>query len=296
MSKATEVFENVSARLIRSIDEGLESGTWRAPWRINGSAGLAHNPISGTAYQGFNQMILLYSAIDRGFSTNGWATYKQLAEHGGQVRKGEKGTSLVRWVEPSGKRDRAAGSDRKPHLVPVAFTVFNLDQQDGYVAPERPPAPEPIAHAERFFRRIGARVFNTNADSAHFIPSTDIIELPFIDHFVDAESYYAVLGHEHTHWSGGKGRFEREGVVGDRSDVKVVAFEELIAEIGAALLNGHLGIESAELDDQHRAYLRHWKAAVTVDPKALYRAAGAAQKACNFLLERGAEVETEVAA
>jgi antirestriction protein ArdC len=56
-----------------------------------------------------------------------------------------------------------------------------------------------------------------------------------IDFFRDAETYYATLAHETTHWTRHKSRLNRDfgrKRVGDEG----YAMEELVAELGAAFL------------------------------------------------------------
>ena len=43
-------------------------------------------------YRGGNSVYLSVTQTAKGYSDNRWATYKQISEMGGQVRKGEKAT------------------------------------------------------------------------------------------------------------------------------------------------------------------------------------------------------------
>ncbi len=75
-----------------------ESGVkpWVCPWVRNGAAaGLPANFSTGTAYSGINIMLLWCSAAKQGFQDERWLTYKQAQELGGQVRKGEHGTTAI---------------------------------------------------------------------------------------------------------------------------------------------------------------------------------------------------------
>ena len=55
-------------------------------------------------------------------------------------------------------------------------------------------------HAESWFRSIGADVRN-GGNSAHYAVSSDHIQMPAFNAFVDNVSYYSTLAHEHTHWT-----------------------------------------------------------------------------------------------
>src|SRR5210317_505975 len=82
------VYEQVTARIM----ELLESGTvpWKKPWR---SSEGARNLISKKPYRGINQFLLNCSP----YSSPYWMTYRQAADKGGQVIKGEKSTPVVFW-------------------------------------------------------------------------------------------------------------------------------------------------------------------------------------------------------
>src|SRR4051794_10905470 len=67
------------------------------------------------------------------------------------------------------------------------------------------------------------------------------------------ENLYATWGHEHIHWTGHKDRLNRELV--SRFKEAAYAFEELVAEFGAAMACAHLGV-TGEL--RHASYVEHW--------------------------------------
>jgi hypothetical protein len=57
-----------------------------------------------------------------------------------------------------------------------------------------------IARAECFFGATGATLAH-GGNRASYRPSTDSIVLPLFEAFRDAESYYATLAHETTHYA-----------------------------------------------------------------------------------------------
>ena len=59
--------------------------------------------------------------------------------------------------------------------------------------------------------------------------------------------------------------------------------EELVAEMTAAFLCAHCGIDNSTIDQQ-AAYLAGWLKALKDDPKMVIQAASQAQKAANMIL------------
>jgi len=98
-----------------------------------------------------------------------------------------------------------------------------------------------------------------------------------------AEEYYSTLFHELTHSTGHSTRVGREGIediaaFGSESYSK----EELIAEMGAAMLCGVTGISPATIPNS-AAYLQGWINRLRGDSKLLVSAASQAQKAADYI-------------
>lgn len=101
--------------------------------------------------------------------------------------------------------------------------------------------------------------------------------------FDSQEEYYSTLFHELTHATGHAKRLEREGFdtpqqFGSESYSK----EELIAEMGSAMLCGVAGIEQKTLANS-AAYLKSWIARLKADSRLVISAASAAQKAADYI-------------
>lgn len=300
MSKSAEVYAKVTEHIVRQIEEGLVSGTWRAPWHSTGDnvTGIPVNAKTGQPYSGGNIVALWIEQLARNLPGDTWATYKQWTELGAQVRKGEHGTPLIRWVVPKNKRDEASTEkdDKGRKLVPVGFTVFHSSQVDGWEPPAVTEATkiERIERAEAFFAAIGADVRH-GGNRAYYASVQDYIQLPPPDSFEDAAYYYSTSAHEHVHWTGHASRLDRKLDANRFGDEKY-AVEELVAELGSAFVCASLGIHSEPRED-HVQYLRHWLTVLKADPKALYFAAGLASKASDHLVSLAEATERqEVAA
>ena len=117
--------------------------------------------------------------------------------------------------------------------------------------------------------------------------------MPNREQFKDASGYYGTLFHELAHWSGHPTRLDRK--FGTRFGSDQYAFEELIAELSAAMLAGIMGVDMTPRDD-HAKYLNGWIKCLQDDPKAIQKAASQAEKAAQFVLHSPDEQEQTKAA
>ncbi|MBC9032686.1 DUF1738 domain-containing protein [Sphingomonas sp. JC676] len=277
-----KLFQSVTDEIIAAIEAG--AGDYTMPWHV-GAAGLPVNAASGRAYSGTNTLLLWAAAPICGYSSSRWATYRQWAELGAQVRKGEKATTVLFWKTLAGDADQAldeAGDARQLRFVARAFRVFNAAQVDG-IDDEAPLALNEgnrIERAERFFNQLPAMIWY-GSESAFFDQRADMISMPDFTKFRSAEAFYSVLSHELVHWSGARHRLGRnlKGLFGSEA----YAMEELIAEMGAAFLCARLGL-SIEPRRDHAPYIDSWLKVLQGDPRAIITAASRAQISVNFLV------------
>jgi antirestriction protein ArdC len=217
-----------------------------------------------------------------GYGDSRWVTLRQANELGARVRKGSHGTPIV-FFKMKEVAD-AVDADEPKRVIPMlrSYTVFNAAQLE--FLPERfelrpsPPAWQPIGEAEQLIYDTGA-VIRHGGNRAFYRPSDDIIQLPPPAWFPDTSDYYAVALHELTHWTGHPRRLDR--VLGRRHGIEAYAYEELVAEMGAAFLCAHCGLP-ARLE--HASYIDSWLDALRRDKRLIFTAAGAAQKAADFVL------------
>jgi antirestriction protein ArdC len=105
--------------------------------------------------------------------------------------------------------------------------------------------------------------------------------MPPFETFRDAESYYATLAHECTHWTRHEKRLNRE-FGRKRWGDEGYAAEELVAELGSAFLCADLGLAPEPRPD-HAAYIENWLKVLKNDKRAIFTAAGHAERAAAFL-------------
>ena len=273
---------SIYKQITNSIIKQLEAGTapWVKPWATIPGEGTPKNLHTGKSYHGVNVLQLWAAGQINNYEHNLWCTYKQAQERGGQVRKGEKGTTVVFW-KPMEKIDPDTGKPKKT-LLARGYTVFNIAQIDGIeaVVPKRPEHEwNPLVEAESLVHKhsIDLRI---GGDRAFFNVHEDYIGMPDRNRFDDAENYYSTLLHEITHWSGHKTRLDRpfNGFFGSPD----YAREELVAELGSAFLCARLGI-NGEL--QHPEYIASWISVLKGDSTAIVRASKLAEIAADYIME-----------
>jgi antirestriction protein ArdC len=282
------VFEAVTKKIVAMIE--TTPGGYKAPWHAPaGRSILPSNAATCAEYQGVNVLSLWAETQLRGYTSPVWASFRQWQRLGAKVRFRERGTLVVFYkrieTQPADRTDH----DRLPELrfVARASHVFNVAQVDGYtpIEPERLSLFQRIAEVEAFVEAVEATVRHGFA-FARYRRDTDAIEMPdrawFIQDAVGTaeENYYATLLHELTHWVGAPHRLNRE--FGSRFGDAAYAFEELVAELGAAFLCAAFGI-STEPRPDHAAYVSIWLDVLKRDPKALFSAAKKAQEAFEHL-------------
>jgi len=288
----------ITARLIDMIQTGSHD-QWAMPWHTHDLGDLlnARNTTTGKPYAGSNTFSLALDALDRGFPTGEWSTYRQWSEFGAQVRKGERSAQIIKWVTTKNNdADQPATSSsdgqhqEARRLVPRVYAVFNAHQVDGYDAQPVTPTSTP---ADEWFTAINADV-HYGSDRACYNPRADRIYVPAIDQYDDPAAFTATTLHEHIHWTGHVSRLNRPEL-GKPFDSPDYATEELVAELGSAIGCARLGV-SAQPRPDHGAYLAHWLKALDADPKILFRTAAAAQRAFDHLDSLANPATEEVAA
>ena len=289
-----DVHQEITNQIIAAMQGAQE---FQLPW-INAQGGSHARPVniaSGKPYNGVNILSLWIAAQANALPSHVWGTYRQWQAQGCQVRKGEKSPLVVFYKtveteQAEGDTDERGSEQR---MFARASRVFNAAQVEGFEAiseaiPETPRF-DPIEQAEAFARATGA-VIEEGGDKACFMPGADIIRMPDRCRFTGtdtisaAESFYATLFHELTHWSGAKTRLDRD--LSGRFGSEAYAMEELVAELGAAFLCSDLYITPEPRAD-HAHYLTNWLAVLKQDSRAIFTAASKASQAANWLQERG---------
>jgi len=287
-AERANLYVEITTRIIAELEAGRLP--WVQPW---GTAGVSapltmpKNASTGRAYSGVNVLILWGAVVARGFSCQSWLTFRQALSLGGNVLKGERGTTVVyadRFIPDDEKRRaRETGDDAQAIPFLKRFTVFSTDQCENLpedLATAPPPVPEGLIlpEVEALIHASGADV-RLGGNKAFYAPGPDYIQVPRPEVYFEPLNWHRTALHELSHWSGAPHRLGRDLSGGFGS--KLYAKEELVAEISAAFVCATLGITPTV---RHSDYIASWLEVLREDNRAIVRAASAASKATDYLL------------
>ncbi len=283
-----DIYERITAAIVAELEKGVRP--WMKPWSAEHAAGRITRPLrhNGTPYNGINVVMLWSAAAAQGFAAPIWMTFRQAQELGAHVRKGEKGNLVVFASKITRtETDEGTGAEQERDIPFLkGYTVFNVEQIEGLPAhfhamaePQLDPV-QRIAQADGFFAATGADIRH-GGDRAFYSVTDDRVQMPPFEVFRDAESYYATLAHECTHWTRHPSRLARE-FGRKRWGDEGYAMEELVAELGSAFLCADLGL-ALEPRPDHAAYIESWLKVLKNDKRAVISAASYAQRAVDHL-------------
>lgn len=288
---------DVKSEVARTLIDAMERGDtpWQKPW--SAQALRPTNPTSGNGYRGINRLLLALSGRD----DPRWMTYQQAQAKGWQVRRGEKGTAIVKLVELTPREAAAESSTGGAEGGPAEksqrrafalkrYTVFNAQQIDGVPKLEAAAALEfnPIERAEAVMAALQEQtglVVAHGGAQACYLPALDEVRLPQKKSFHSVYDYYATAMHEGAHSTLHQKRLDRKNALGKKWGDEAYAVEELRAEICSAILASETGvpINQAHIDN-HAAYLKSWLRVVAADPMAIFSAAKDAEAMAGYML------------
>lgn len=286
------VYEIVTNKIIEKLQHG--EIPWHKPWDANGDT---INYVTRKPYSRLNTLLLT--------RTGEYLTFKQIQALGGKIKKGAKSEVVVfysKYEKETNNDGTIADDTDRPRFVLRYYYVFHLSDTTGI--PSK--IDENAAKHDNFnilrcdeavadyMTRSGVSLNENEANRSCFKLSDDTVYIPTMGQFHSSESYYATLFHELTHSTGVERRLNRNmsGKFGSASYAK----EELVAEMGAAMLCSHFGIDTQATLDNSAAYIQNWIQALTNDPRLVVTAAGRAEKAVKLILNITDEQNTLPAA
>ena len=256
------LYQEITDKIIAELEAGRVP--WVQPWgtvQAKASLTMPRNATTQREYSGINVLILWSAVIEHGFSGQNWLTFRQALGLGANVRKGERGTTVVyadRFV-PDEERQRAERDGDEPSAIPFLkrFTVFNTDQCEN-LPPELTSAPPPVPeglilpHAEALIRATGID-FRIGGDRAYYDVLNDFVRVPPPQAYFEPINWHRTAVHELAHASGSRSRLNRDlsGSFGS----KKYAYEEIVAEITSAFVCASLGIVPTV---RHADYIGSW--------------------------------------
>jgi hypothetical protein len=292
--------------IVDTLVARMESGDlpWHKPWANMGGV-LPVNVNTNREYGGvFNPLILMMASTAHG-GDNRWSGFGQWSKAGNSVRKGEHGVSIYfpnfvcatcgceapPWFKACKNKHNLTLAGARSVRGFQSCVVFNNQQTVKPLPTVEVPEVDPCVGymaAGDACRATGAK-FIYGGNTASYNKVTDVINMPIPGAFKDLSGYWATMMHEHMHWTGAASRLNREGItMSGFFGSDTYAFEELVAEMGAAFLCMRLGVKHDNLMDNHAAYMQSWVKGLKEDPKALMKAASLASKGMNYILKADA--------
>lgn len=279
-------YADVTAQVIAALEAGTPP--WRRPWDENKAGGPAMpcNATTGVRYRGINVVTLAMSPLAFCSGDPRWATYKQAADRGWQVKKGERGTTAYFFKRLEVQDKDAGAGEEATRRIPLlrAFTLFHASQIEG-LPNFRPPtieeAPWRAPEAAEIIVNNSRAVIRTGGDQAFYSPSTDHIQMPPIQAFETPAGYAGTILHELGHWTAAEARLNRDLRTSFGSHD--YAREELRAELAQVMVCAELGIPDIDFSN-NAAYLAGWLEKLRSDRKEIFRAAADAQRIADYLL------------
>src|SRR5262245_39564809 len=181
-----DLYAEVSARIVAELEAG--AAPWIKPWSATTGANTPCNAVTNRAYSGCN-VILLWMARAAGYRTPRFLTFKQAAELGGHVRKGERGTKVYFVKPPESRQDPEEERPTRPVPMLREYTVFNVDQCENLPDSVRAGKPMSVRNpdtrddlADQFLRSTGADIREGHGE-AYYVPSRDFISMPAFETF-----------------------------------------------------------------------------------------------------------------
>ena len=271
--------EIITESILKQLEQGVTP--WRKPW----STSIPRNLISKKPYRGLNVFLL----ATQGYGSPYWVTFNQAKQLGAHVRKGEKSTLVSFWkFNEYAKENRETGeTENKTSVLLRYYRVFNIAQCDGLKAlygDDHKPV-NPIEECESIANRMPKSPRIEQHSHAFYRSSADMVGMPSRNCFESPEAYYSTLFHELTHSTGHVSRLNRfaENSTDHQFGSESYSKEELIAEMGAAMLTGIAGISHATLSNS-ASYLQAWINRLKSDSRLIISAASHAQKAADYIL------------
>ena len=292
-----DVYQMVTDRVLEQIEQGIIP--WHKPWNAAtlSEDALAISYTSRKPYSFLNQMLL---------GRNGeWLTFNQVKERGGNIKKGAHAGIVVFYkqieVKTTKRVKNAEGEEYDKEVksrIPVLkyYHVFHIEDCEGIESKikveEKPKESkvQPIKRAEKIVKdylkaQPLLKLHNDRpSNRAYYTPMWDEITVPMLSQYKEKEEYYSTLFHEMVHSTGHSTRLNREEGMGNKFASHAYSREELVAELGSAMLCTNINIDTEVAFKNSVAYIKGWASKLKEDTKAIVWAASRAEKAARYIL------------
>lgn len=286
----TTVYQMVTEKIIEKMKQGIIP--WRKPWHgvkgDNNTEGMAISYTTRRAYSTLNQWLL--------GEAGEYLTFKQIQSLGGSINRGEKAKFVVFYTRTEVKVKDEKTGEEKLVSYPILryYNVWHISQVSGIPskigAEVETPAPASAADEEAdkiifayLMRETSLRFFNKKpSDRAYYSPTNDAVVVPMKEQYSNSAEYYSTTFHELTHSTMKESRCNRE--YGRWFGDEAYSREELVAEMGSAMLCSVAGVDTEKSLTNSAAYIQGWMKSLKNDPKMIVWATIRAEKAAKYIL------------
>ena len=275
------LYEMVTNKILEALDNKIVP--WKRPWDCKHAPA---NALTGKAYSGANILVLNSVQMLKGYKSNKWLTFLQAQKLGGSVKTNEECTYIVYW----NFFNTPSEENKKSRMIPLLkyHKVFNTEQCENLTLPETPETKEfeDIKTCEEIIEAMPNKPeIEFTGDKACYIPSLDKVKMPEKVQFHKEEEFYSTFFHELVHSTGHEKRLNRKTIGAHAFGSETYSKEELVAEIGASMLASVTGIFDETLE-MSTSYIESWRKKISEDKKLVITAAGQAQKAVDFVMNK----------
>jgi antirestriction protein ArdC len=290
------IYAMVTERIIKQLEQGIVP--WQRPWSGASLAnGGAINYCTRKPYSYLNQLLLGRDGE--------WLTFKQVKDNGGSIKKGAKAGLVVYYTTVTKSKREKENEDGESivetvsqlHTFPILkhYHVFHISDCTGIESKIKDIEPnediKPVDAAENIIngyldRESGLKFQNDKVSGdAYYSPSQDMVVVPKLSQYEIVEEYYSTTFHELAHSTMHPNRCNR------KSDMKSSMFggedysrEELVAELGSAMLCNASGLDCDKAFKNSVAYIQGWLSKLKNDNKMIIWASARAEKAAKYII------------
>jgi len=300
------VYEIVTEKFIDAVQSALDKGenlTWEKGFKSNWIAPM--NAKTKREYHGSNVLLLSTLNNIKGYNSNLFLTFKQIKEMKGKINKGAKSLPVTFWKWFIDDRnieltlDKLKENPLKKRASIYYYNVFAVEDTDIDIDRLKVEAnnnnnikletPESIISGYENAPEIKTL---DALKCACYIPEKDAIHTPPLSQYDNSALYYKTLFHEMTH-STGHGKRLNRNLTGSKKGA-AYSKEELVAEMGSAMLAHRAGLDVDKANQNTTAYLISWLQVLKENPKYLISAGTQAEKAARFILGTYEEYKQEI--
>lgn len=287
--------EEIAEDFVKSLEE--DNLVWIKGW--NSGTGTPINFARDKEYKGINKLYLKKIEVEKGFNDNRWLTFKQIKDSNYHLMKGSKGYMVEyfipydveekKWITWDEYNDQKDIKDYE--IKPKYYTVFNGSQIEGIEKLQPKYKLNEIEKEEvieKISKGMGVDIVEKEGnDGAYYDILSDKITIPHRQQFKSREHYTATVLHELSHATGSENRLNRD--IENKFGSKKYGFEELVAEISSCFMSEYIpGSLNEDIFNNHKAYIKSWIKSIREDKKVLFKAIKEADKASEYMIEKGA--------